>query len=239
MKTALTNFLYNRTGFNVHRLASKLLPNLTIDLVGPPGVGKSYLMRTMIKASLIHAEKEKFNKSRRLCPSRAKLLSLAALQMADIEVLQRKALKLLYDLNVTCCGASVIVDEGISHHFTNELIELSRSSTSDFDNIMHGRAIINLTATPELISSRIIERDKGQGVMRSFHKGKTDKELRTVNLLALQQRAVLMSIMEEKGLKTLTISAEDEDDIIIEQITNFFFSLHSSSEPCEMVFENS
>ncbi|WP_146218680.1 hypothetical protein [Halomonas sp. LBP4] len=239
MKTTITNFFYNRAGFNVYSIRPEISPNFIVDLVGPPGIGKSYLIRAMIKASLIHPGRERFDKNRRVCASRAKLLSLTALQVDDVEVLQRKTGKLLYDLNVTCCEASVIIDEGVSHHFTNELIELSQSSPNDFDKIMQGRAIINLTATPELINSRILYRDEKQGFMRPCHKGKTDKDLIMLNRRLLERRAALTSIMEKNGLPTLTIKAEDKDDKIIEQVTNFFLSLRSSVGNYKTVFVNS
>ncbi|MDI5891877.1 hypothetical protein [Halomonas rhizosphaerae] len=122
----------------------------------------------------------------------------------------------------------VLVDEGLSHHFTNELCVLSRDNPTDFNVIMDNRAVINLTATAETINSRIRYRKKTAGRMLPCHRGKSNDELLSFNIQVMQGRATLARLMEDSGLPALTIDMETDVTFIIDKIKRFMLELQDS-----------
>lgn len=226
MKPVIDRFFFNRVGFNVYRYdKSNPFSPRVVDMIGPPGIGKTSILRSMIEKSIIHSDKKKFDKVKRVCASRARLLSLAAVSLDDLEILQRKALKLLYDLNMSDCREILLVDEGISHHFTSELCELFRINKEGFERIMQRRAIVNLTAPPELITRRIRHRSERNGGLLSFHREKSDKELNEFNIEAMKIRETLTALMKEVGFPTLTVDMLREESTVVECIEEFLSSL--------------
>lgn len=226
MKPVIDRFFFNRVGFNVYRYnKTEAISPCVVDIIGPPGIGKSSLFQRMIEKSIIHSDKQKFYKRKRACASRAHLLSLAAAGLDDIEILQRKALKLLYDLNVADCRGILLVDEGISHHFTSELCDLVKINKEDFERIMKRRAIVNLTAPPELITMRIRHRAERNGSLLSFHREKSDEELNEFNVEVMKIRATLTALMKESGFPALTVDLGREERTAVECIEGFLSSL--------------
>ncbi|MDI5986117.1 hypothetical protein QLQ85_15075 [Halomonas sp. M4R5S39] len=225
MKDTISNIFYNRAGFSVYRWRICDSVPLVVDLIGPPGIGKSYLIKCLIKKSVIHASRQKFDQTRRVCISRAYLLSLAATRLDDIGVLQKKSIKILYDLNIHSANWGVLVDEGLSQHFINELCEMSIDSPDNFDFIMRRRAVINLAASPTFINNRIRDRAAKSGALLSYHKGKTDEELSRFNMKFLEKGENLTLLMKERYFPAVTIDASMNDDIVVEQIVDFLSSL--------------
>lgn len=205
MKNILAGYLYNRAGFKAYRLHQSPLSSIAFDVIGPPGVGKSFFIKALISGGVVDNRPHRFSKEMRVCSSRSKLLSLLALNRDDLEVLRRKSAKLLYDLNIMSSSSHFIIDEGICHHFAGELIQLSETSREDFLTIMRGRGVINLTAPPEIITSRIGIRYRRTGKLLDFHKEKSEHELHEYNSTALHQREELCGLMREAGCPTITL----------------------------------
>ncbi|TDR57280.1 hypothetical protein DFP85_10195 [Halomonas ventosae] len=225
MKASVDNFLYNRAGFKAYRCSKSTNHSIVIDLVGPPGIGKTYLIKSLIKNSILTSRRLKVGKEKKECASRARLLSIAANELDDIDILQRKAIKILYDLNMHEFPATVLVDEGLSHQFTNELCLLSELYPDDFRAIMNNRAVINLTASPEMINERIKRRSKTKGQTLSYHKNMTCDELSLFNIEVMGRRAMLIRRMKESGFPGLTIDVDKGLDEIISDINNFILDL--------------
>ncbi len=225
MKATIERFLYNRAGFKAYRYNNHSHSSYIVDLVGPPGIGKTTLIKALIERSLIQAENDSFDKKERVCKSRARLLSLAALNQGDIATLQRKAVKLIYDLNISQSRKGYVVDEGLSHHFANELCSMFLESPDDFKLLMQRRAVINLTASPETICSRIRIRGNKTGRLLPCHQDKSDEELVIFNTEALRGREYLATCMKEAGYPILTVNMEGARELAVDHIEVFFSSL--------------
>ena len=225
MKTIITNVFYNRAGFDVYRYGICESVPFVVDVIGPPGVGKSRLIKCLIKENVLNGKRQKFDKTRTVCKSRAFLLSLASTRLNDISILQKKATKILYDLNIHSTTSIVLVDEGLCQHFMNELCLLANERPNDFNLIMKKRAMINLTASPRLINDRIRDRTERGGALRSYHKHKTEEQLSRFNTQFLEQSEALALLMMENKFPTITVDASKKDDIIVGQIASFLSSL--------------
>ncbi len=224
MKDAISNILYNRAGFSVYRWRIFDSVPLVVDLIGPPGIGKSHLIKCLIKKNAIHASRQKFDQARRVCISRAYLLSLAAMRLDDIGVLKNKSIKILYDLNIHSADWGVLVDEGLSQHFITELCEMSSDRPDNFDFIMRRRAVINLTASPTFINNRIRDRAAKTGTLLSYHKEKTDQELSSFNIKFLEGSEKLALLMKKRDFPVISIDASMNDDAIVDHIVHFLTS---------------
>ncbi|WP_157955136.1 hypothetical protein [Halomonas denitrificans] len=227
MKEIISNIFFNRAGFDVYRCANYECFPFIVDVIGPPGVGKSHLIKHLIKGHVLNNERQKIDKKRMECKSRALLLSLASRRIIDIGILQKKVTKALYDLNIHSATLGVMVDEGLCQHFMNELRMLASERPDHFDFIMKRRALINLSTSPKQINVRIRTRAKRKGIMRSYHQDKTEEELSQFNSQFLEQSEALVTTMRERNFSAITIDVSKGDDVVIGEVVDFLRSLES------------
>jgi len=221
MKYFFENWFYNRSAFKAYRVKGNIKKVKVIDVFGPPGIGKTTFLMALQKAGVIEKKRVFIDFKEQDSSPHALLLSAAALKHVNLLTLKRKANKLHFDINIQNGNSCYLVDEGISHQFTTQLLGLYTENRHAFDDFCSTRAAINLSAPVSLINERINLRHNKSGVLNKHHKGKSTLQLEEFQKKLLEKRKLLCEAYESAGMPVLTIDTSYcSDDLIIK--TKFF-----------------
>lgn len=195
-----------------------------IEIIGPAGVGKSTFINQVKKKGLISRYKvPKFNirdafKSKDLdFDFHAKLFGLKVKNELPggkgLHRFQDMLLWLFRDqyLHITNNrGKLFLVDEGLGHHFTSELIEAHNADPGLFEAVVDKRCFVALKSTPEIIAGRIMGRKKAKGQILPYHDGLTAKQLEAYLSHRMANIECLMNLAKNAGVPCLTINTDDD-----------------------------
>jgi len=188
MKSLLRNII-NTAGFDIHRLrpsekivSSQIIKNITIELIGPSGIGKSTILSDVSKhlqypwnrkyPRRVHSslkENHEIDKFYRLC------LHFKALAVFEhslnfqhyAQLLSFFSYRAIGDRNLSISGllekGGWLLDESFCHNFTSEINKIIEDDLIDSDtlnNFFKGRNFIVVTASTDWILRNLRDRQK-------------------------------------------------------------------------------
>lgn len=195
-----------------------------IEIIGPAGVGKSTFINQVKKKGLISKYKvpklnikDAFNNKDLDVDFHAKIFNLKVNnEFAEGQGLHRFQDMLLWlmrdqylHLPKNQCKR-FLVDEGLGHHFTSELIEAHNADPGLFEAVVDKRCFVALASTPEIIAGRIMGRKKAKGQILPYHDGLTAKQLEAYLSHRLANIECLMNLAKNAGVPCLTINTNDD-----------------------------
>ncbi len=223
LKSVANHYFFNRAGFRVYGVNASIDDNCMIDIIGPPGVGKSWLIKQLASNGMVSKKESAFHKVLTESPFHASLLKLSSDDKLDLDVLRKKAGKLLYDLNVSHSPGIYLIDEGVSHHFASELVRLHSNSRDEFLSLVSKRAVINLSASPTLIVDRIESRAAQLGYIAGCQRGLGRKELIDFTAEALRVRHQLCSLLSMEHRPVLELEMLEDSCLsgLVDKVEQF------------------
>lgn len=210
------------------------------EMTGSPSIGKSTLLHNMMDAQLIRKadltglNSDSFGDDDQIRIAYDALIKKAVENLKnkeDIEKYSRRAaasLALQRQVRSDEKADTLIVEEGLFHHFMHPLIGIYSSDKPLFDIMMEGRAIVHLTARPGVIAERVIKRYKETGKLLPYHANKNFRQIRDYCQASQAGREHTLKQLESMGVPVLTISAENSSTEMASQITAFIHKTLSS-----------
>lgn len=193
-----------------------------IDVIGPPGVGKTTIIKHLLKNGIIGRKRipvlglhELCNLNDPLFASHPKLIFQKEKSnyknARKLHGLQKKLNILFSDIYLkekNTTNKVLLVDEGVGHHFTSKLIALSDSDPDTFNSIMSYRAFVFLSASPEIITERVVERRDSVGKIIPAHKNMEADALFLHSKKTLALRRELYQKTQSAGVPCIEINTE-------------------------------
>ena len=227
--------LSNRLGYSFtwQPLPRPALPlctskGLTVEFVGPPGVGKSTLFQTLLSRKRKWLGIGEYRNAIHVAPQYLgtgldEIYQALAIHKMDIvansDFIPTDKLRILgyfYSvlqndkaLALHNPGYTVVLDEGLLHNFSSSVQQLIYRNTQ-LDDFFAKRKVVQCSAAPETIAQQILRRQQETGNILPQHKG------RTLNQLTMDQREVAIKMdefcqdLQRVGIPLLKVNTEEE-----------------------------
>ncbi|MDG5800312.1 hypothetical protein QA597_08085 [Marinilabiliaceae bacterium ANBcel2] len=230
---------YDSTSFSIISTPPRL--NITIDIVGPSGIGKSYFINKLIENKIITPAKIPFRISDQEITidehndyCHFKLLQnrvnadgdkTSLYSEPNLKKIRYKLEWLIRDIYLRKLNKPFIIDEGITHHFTGAIIQLNESNPLVIKEILKNKAIINLTSNPKTINKRIRKRIQERGKIQWRHKNLNEQELIDLNLRVMNSKKKLCSIASQHNCPNININLDDDIQQNLDLVKSFINNL--------------
>ena len=209
--------------YRIHNDLNGKNKTFIIEIIGPAGVGKSTFIDKVKKGGLISRYKvPKINidnalKNKTLgVDFHAKLFQLKV----NNELPEGRGLHRFQDMLLWLFrdqylqlpknqGKIFLVDEGLGHHFTSELIDAHKSDPGLFNAAINNRGFIALTAKPETIAKRIVGRKEKTKHILPYHDKKSPKQLEAYLNNRMKSISRLISVARQAGIPCLELNSEE------------------------------
>ena len=113
-----------------------------------------------------------------------------------------------------------LMENGLFHIFTKELLELKESVPVSFDNLLRRRAIVHFSGAPDRITANILNRKKA-GDLKPLHKDRSEAELVELNRIRCALKQDLADAAEASGGRVLRIDTANTLDDNVYAIETF------------------
>ncbi len=210
---------------------------LIIEIIGPPGIGKSTVLKTLNKEGIISSIPtphwiidEYLQSFSNFDPEYIELIQAATKKIKDLRRLKQHLYWLMHEkylLETARENRFYMVDEGLGHHFNSALVELSIHNRDSFFRLMQNRAMIFLKSNPETITQRIIQRNKSSGIIRIQHRNKNMDLLTLENQKKLASKKKLFQQLSEINTPAIVVNTDLGLEQSKTQIRNFISKLNN------------
>lgn len=223
VKQIVEDLYYERTAYRTYRTCKPRASLAMVEIIGPPGVGKSFTIAMLRKQGVIATDRRIVRFSAIRSEAHAYLLKLCCERReTDLKLLKRWANKLHYDalLSASVPDRTAVIDEGVSHQFPGELVALHDYSAELFKKFYLGRGLIYLSAPQDQVLSRVRSRAREDGKLLPYHEGRTDSEISSMTKKTVEKQEMLIKRMNDIGVQICMVdtinSAEHNCGLISE-----------------------
>lgn len=240
LRTFLTSMaarvFYSKNYYRLnHDLADKKNNTHIIEIIGPAGVGKSTFIKLLKRRGIISRHKVPKLNIKAFATNydsvhgfHVKLFRLKV----GIETFGSKGLGCFHDMLQWLfrdqylqlpkySGRFFLVDEGIGHHFTSELLIANQSDHDLFYEATKNRCFIALTAKPETIANRIMVRKDKKKHILPYHYNKTAQQLEAYLNARLDNIGDLISVASNAGVPCIIINSENNVQKQLKEVESF------------------
>ncbi len=228
---------------NSHLRAHSGRTGQSVELIGPPGVGKTTLIDHMaqdaINRTWVTSQEvmgclgdrepvpETFSDYEVLLG-----LKLEATLKYDFKVTNKDKYSLLaffrsvadQDIRVRQSGAFTVVDDGLLQNYSNEMGRLYHENRDVFLRLVQNRSVVYMRASEKTVHERIIHR-KAAGQLIRIHRGCNDDDLIQFTKRVLEDMTTFVEILEQAHVPVLFLDAWKAPEEYTNQVLEFINGL--------------
>ncbi len=206
-----------------------------IEIIGPAGIGKSTFIKQLKRKGIIRRYsaprlniKDAVKNKNSNLSFHAKLFRLKV----EKETQEGKGLSRFQDMLQWLFrdqylqlpqnqGKIFIVDEGLGHHFTSELLVAAHSDPDLFHAATKNRGIIALKAKPKTMAERIMARKEKTKHILPYHQDKNADQLEAYLNERLMNIKSLVSAAQRAGIPCMEINLEEDVALNLKKVESF------------------
>ena len=191
-----------------------------IEFTGPPGVGKSFLIRELAKLGSQKKLRGNFS-SIELNSFRKHLLQEKTNHMPHLE---EKELQRLRRDQLFCQDAgneALLLDEHLTQHQSREIVSALQNEVDGYEEFLAKRLVVILEDDPEVIMEKVRHRHENQNHIWDGHRNKSKQEIMDISQRVMESRQKMHDIIRQKGGNSLRLDALSGLEAMIQQIVEY------------------
>lgn len=191
-----------------------------IEFTGPPGVGKSFLIRELAKQGSHKKLRRNFS-SIELNSFRKHLLQEKINHMPHLEDKELQRLRRDQWFCQDAGNEALLLDENLTQHQSREIVSALQNEVDGYEEFLAKRLVVILEDDPEAIMEKVRHRHENANHIWDGHRNKSKQEIIDISQRIMESRQRMHEIICLKGGHSLRLNAQTGTETMIKIIMEY------------------